>query len=362
MDGKKIKVGIIGATGYAGQELARLLYTHPEAEVIWYGSRSYVDQPYSSVYGNMRAFADEACRDDDIAALAKEADVIFTATPQGYLAGVLTEEVLSEAKVIDLSADFRLKDVSVYEKWYKIEHKSPQFLPEAVYGLCEVNREDIRKARLVANPGCFTTCSIESLYPLVKEHAIDPSTIIVDAKSGTSGAGRGAKVQNLFCEVNESIKAYGVTTHRHTPEIEEQLGYAYHAGEPEMLAKPGGSPILINFTPHLVPMNRGILATCYATLTEGTDAAKIMEIYKSYYGNEPFIRLLGEGGTPETRWVEGSNFLDIGFVIDPRTNRIVVMGTLDNMVKGAAGQAVQNMNLMFGLEETEGLLFPPVFP
>ena len=362
MENKKIKVGIIGATGYAGQELARLLYTHPYTEVIWYGSRSYVNTPYSSVYGNMRAFADADCRDDDIAELAEEADVIFTATPQGYLAGVLTEDILSKAKVIDLSADFRLKDVSVYEKWYKIEHKSPQFLPEAVYGLCEVNREDIKKARLLANPGCFTTCSIESLYPLVKEHAIDPSTIIVDAKSGTSGAGRGAKVQNLFCEVNESIKAYGVTTHRHTPEIEEQLGYAFHAEDPEALAQPGGIPILINFTPHLVPMNRGILATCYASLTEGMDAAKITEIYKSYYGNEPFIRLLGEGGTPETRWVEGSNFLDIGFVIDARTNRIVVMGALDNMVKGAAGQAVQNMNLMFGLEETEGLLFPPVFP
>ena len=359
---KKIKVGIIGATGYAGQEVARLLYTHPQAEVIWYGSRSYVDQPYSAVYGNMKDLADEACKDDDLSALAEQADVIFTATPQGYLAGVLTEEILSKAKVIDLSADYRLKDVSVYEKWYKIEHKSPNFLPEAVYGLCEVNREDVKKARLVANPGCFTTCSIESLYPLVKEHAIDVSTIIVDAKSGTSGAGRGAKVQNLFCEVNESIKAYGVASHRHTPEIEEQLGYAYYAGDAEALSRPGGTPILINFTPHLVPMNRGILATCYATLADGVDAAKIAEIYKTYYEREPFIRLLGEGGTPETRWVEGSNFLDIGFVVDPRTNRVIVMGALDNMVKGAAGQAVQNMNLMFGLEETTGLLFPPVFP
>ena len=359
---QKIKAGIIGATGYAGQELARLLYTHPQAEVIWYGSRSYVDQPYSKVYGNMKAFADQPCRDDDIAALAEEADVIFTATPQGYLAGVLTEDILSKCKVIDLSADFRLKDVSVYEKWYKLEHKSPQFLEEAVYGLCEVNREQIRSTRLLANPGCFTTCSIESLYPLVKEHAIDPDTIIVDAKSGTSGAGRGAKVQNLFCEVNESIKPYGVTNHRHTPEIEEQLGYAYHAGDKEALSKPGGSPILINFTPHLVPMNRGILATCYAKLEQGVDASRIAEIYQNYYGNEPFIRLLGEGGIPETRWVEGSNFLDIGFVVDERTGRVVVMGALDNMVKGAAGQAVQNMNLMFGLEETEGLLFPPVFP
>ena len=350
MDGKKIKVGIIGATGYAGQELARLLYTHPQAEVIWYGSRSYVDQPYSAVYGNMRAFADEACRDDDIAALAKEADVIFTATPQGYLAGVLTEEILSDAKVIDLSADFRLKDVSVYEKWYKIEHKSPQFLPEAVYGLCEVNREDIKKARLLANPGCFTTCSIESLYPLVKEHAIDPSTIIVDAKSGTSGAGRGAKVQNLFCEVNESIKAYGVATHRHTPEIEEQLSYA------------AGKEMLINFTPHLVPMNRGILATCYASLTEGADAQKIREAYEKYYKEEYFIRFLGKDSFPETRWVEGSNFVDIGYTVDPRTNRVIAAGALDNLVKGAAGQAVQNMNLLFGLPENTGLKLVPVFP
>ena len=359
---KKIKVGIIGATGYAGQELARLLYTHPETEVIWYGSRSYVDTPYSKVYGNMTSMADAPCKDDDILALSKEADVIFTATPQGYLAGVLTEEILSNCKVVDLSADYRLKDVATYEKWYKIEHKSPQFLPEAVYGLCEVNREKVKTARLVANPGCFTTCSILSLLPLVKEHAIDVDTIIVDAKSGTSGAGRGAKVNNLFCEVNESIKAYGVATHRHTPEIEEQLGYAFHADEAGVNDVPGGSPITINFTPHLVPMNRGILATCYAKLVAGVTAEEITKIYQCHYGEEPFIRFLGEGAAPETRWVEGSNFMDIGFVVDKRTNRVIVMGTIDNMVKGAAGQAVQNMNLMFGLPETEGLLLPPVFP
>ncbi len=359
---KKIKAGIIGATGYAGQEVARLLYTHPSAEVIWYGSRSYVDQSYGRVYGNMASFADEPCRDDDIASLAGEADVIFTATPQGYLAGVLNEEILSKCKVIDLSADYRLKDVSVYEKWYKIEHKSPELIKEAVYGLCEINREDVKKARLVANPGCFTTCSIMSLYPLVKDHLVDPDTIIVDAKSGTSGAGRGAKVDNLYCEVNESIKAYGVATHRHTPEIEEQLGYAYHAGDEAVMAIPGGKPVCINFTPHLVPMNRGILATCYAKLGEGVTSGQITAAYEKYYGNEPFVRFLGEGACPQTRWVEGSNLLDIGFVVDPRTGRVIVMGALDNMVKGAAGQAVQNMNLMFGLPETEGLLFPPVFP
>ncbi|MBR3538658.1 MAG: N-acetyl-gamma-glutamyl-phosphate reductase [Eubacterium sp.] len=357
---KKIKAGIIGATGYAGHEVARLLYNHPSAEVIWYGSRSYVDQSYSKIYGNMKSFADDSCRDDDIVALAKEADVIFTATPQGYLAGILTEEILKECKVVDLSADYRLKDVKVYESWYKIEHKSPQFLAEAVYGLAEVNREAVKKARLVANPGCYTTCSILTLYPLVKEHLIDPDTIIVDAKSGTSGAGRGAKVDNLFCEVNENFKAYGVASHRHTPEIEEQLGYAW--GDEEARRIPGGKPLTINFTPHLLPINRGILATCYAKLADNVTAADITAAYEKYYAEEPFIRFLGEGACPQTRWVEGSNLLDIGFVQDPRTNRVIAMGALDNMVKGAAGQAVQNMNLMFGLPETEGLLFPPMFP
>ena len=266
------------------------------------------------------------------------------------LASVISEEILSKTKIVDLSADFRIKDVKTYEKWYGIEHKSPQFIEEAVYGLCEVNREDVKSARLVANPGCYTTCSILTAYPLSKEGLIDMNTLIVDAKSGTSGAGRGAKVPNLFCEVNENMKAYGVTTHRHTPEIEEQLSYA------------SGEPVMINFTPHLVPMNRGILATEYASLKEKVTAEEVMAIYQKYYGNEYFIRLLGAGACPETKWVEGSNFVDIGFQIDERTNRIVMMGAIDNLVKGAAGQAVQNMNLMFGLPEQEGLKLVPLFP
>lgn len=276
--------------------------------------------------------------------------MIFTATPQGFCASVISEEILSKTKIVDLSADFRIKDVKTYEKWYGIEHKSPQFIEEAVYGLCEVNREDVKSARLVANPGCYTTCSILTAYPLSKEGLIDMNTLIVDAKSGTSGAGRGAKVPNLFCEVNENMKAYGVTTHRHTPEIEEQLSYA------------SGEPVMINFTPHLVPMNRGILATEYASLKEKVTAEEVMAIYQKYYGNEYFIRLLGAGACPETKWVEGSNFVDIGFQIDERTNRIVMMGAIDNLVKGAAGQAVQNMNLMFGLPEQEGLKLVPLFP
>lgn len=345
-----VKVGIIGATGYAGQELVRLLLGHKEAEIVWYGSRSYIDKDYSEVYGNLFEIVDAKCMDDNMDELSKKADVIFTATPQGLCASLINEEILERCKVIDLSADFRLKDVSVYEKWYKIEHKSPQYIDEAVYGLCEINREDIRGARLIANPGCYTTCSILSLYPLAKEQIIDANTIIVDAKSGTSGAGRGAKVANLFCEVNESMKAYGVTTHRHTPEIEEQLGIA------------NGSPITINFTPHLVPMNRGILVTAYASLKKDVTESDVRAIYEKYYGNERFIRLLKQGTCPETRFVEGSNYTDIGFVLDKRTNRIVVMGALDNLVKGATGQAVQNMNIVSGFDETEGLKMPPMFP
>ncbi len=276
--------------------------------------------------------------------------MIFTATPQGLCASLVNEEILSKVKIIDLSADFRIKDVSVYEQWYGIEHKSPQFIKEAVYGLCEVNREDIKKARLVANPGCYTTCSILTAYPLAKEGLIDMSTLIIDAKSGTSGAGRGAKLPNLFCEVNENMKAYGVAAHRHTPEIEEQLGYA------------SGGKVVLNFTPHLVPMNRGILATEYAKLTREVSYEEVKAIYDKYYAEEKFVRVLEQDEYPETKWVEGSNYVDVNFKIDPRTGRIIMMGAVDNLVKGAAGQAVQNMNLMFGLKESEGLELVPMFP
>ena len=350
-----IKVGIIGSTGYAGQEIVRILLGHKEAEIVWYGSRSFIDQKYYQVYGNMFQIVDAKCMDDNMEELASKVDVIFTATPQGLCGSLVNEEILSKVKIIDLSADFRIKDVATYEKWYKIEHKSPQFIDEAVYGLCEINREDIKKCRLLANPGCYTTCSILSLYPLVKEGLVDANSIIVDAKSGTSGAGRGAKIANLYCEVNESIKAYGVTTHRHTPEIEEQLGYA------------AGKEIHINFTPHLVPMNRGILATEYATLKKKPDGTlptydEIKAVYDKYYANEKFVRVLKKGVCPETKWVEGSNYVDVNFVIDERTGRIIMMGALDNLVKGAAGQAVQNMNLLFGFDEAEGLNMVPMFP
>ena len=345
-----IKVGIIGATGYAGGELVRLLLGHKEAEIKWYGSRSYVDQKYAKVYQNMFQLVDDRCLDDNMEEMAKQVDVIFTATPQGLCASLVNDDILNKVKVIDLSADFRIKDAVVYEEWYGIEHKAKQYLDEAVYGLCEINREAVKKARLVANPGCYPTCSILSIYPLLKEGLIDPSTVIIDAKSGTSGAGRGAKVDNLFCEVNENIKAYGVATHRHTPEIEQELSLA------------AGEPVTISFTPHLVPMQRGILVTAYASLKREVTWEEVKAVYDRYYDKERFVRVLDQDVCPQTRWVEGSNYVDVGFKIDPRTKRIIMMGAMDNLVKGAAGQAVQNMNLVFGLDEAEGLRMAPLFP
>ena len=345
-----IKAGIIGATGYAGAEIARILACHREAEVVWYGSRSYIDKPYSEVYGNMYNIADDACKEEDLEVLMKEADVIFTATPQGKCSTIMSEELLSNAKVIDISAAFRIKDVAKYEEWYGLKHGSPEFIDEAVYGLCELARDEIRGARLIANPGCYPTCSILSIYPALAAGIIDPDSIIIDAKSGTTGAGRGAKVANLFCEVNENIKAYSVPGHRHTPEIEDQL------------AKACGRELHINFTPHLVPMERGILVTAYANLASEVSDSEIRDIYEKFYANEHFVRVLPEGRLPETRNVRCSNYADIAFKTDRRTGRLIMMGAIDNLVKGAAGQAVQNMNIMFGIDEKEGIdLIPSSF-
>ncbi len=343
-----IKVGIIGATGYAGAELVRLLQNHPQAQIVWYGSRSYVEQKYADVYHSTFEIVDDICMDDNMEEMADQVDVIFTATPQGFCASALTSEILSRVKVIDLGADFRLKNPETYEQWYGIKHEAPSLLPEAVYGLCERNRQAVKEARLVANPGCYPTCSILSLYPLVREKMIDLHSIIIDAKSGVTGAGRSAKTDSLFCEVHDSIKAYGVTTHRHTPEIEEQLGIA------------AGEEVLLNFTPHLIPMERGILVTAYANLLGSYTYEDLKAVYDRYYAEEPFIRILPREVCPQTRWVKGSNYVDLNFQIDERTRRVIMMGALDNMVKGAAGQAVQNMNLMFGFEETTGLTALPM--
>lgn len=345
-----IKAGIIGATGYAGVELVRILLGHKDTKIVWYGSKSYIDKQYKDVYQSMFRLVEDICKDDNIEELAKEVDVIFTATPQGFLSEILTEEILSKVKVIDLSADFRIQNVDVYEDWYKINHGAKDLIKEAVYGLCEIHRNKIKEARLIANPGCYPTCSILSIYPLLKNGLIHPDSIIIDAKSGTSGAGRGLKLDNLYCEVNESIKAYGVSNHRHTPEIEEQFS---------LFAK---EEVIINFTPHLVPMNRGILVTAYGNLTKPCTYEELKAVYEETYKDEYFVRLLEKGKTPETRWVRGSNFVDINITVDPRTNRVIMMGAMDNLVKGAAGQAVQNMNIIFGLPEQEGLRLAPIFP
>ena len=339
-----IKVGIIGATGYAGGELVRILMGHKDAEIVWYGSRSYVDQKYADVYRNMFQIVDAKCMDDNMDELAEQVDVIFTATPQGLCASLINEEILSKTKIIDLSADFRLKDVKVYEEWYKIEHKAPQYIDEAVYGLCEINRDKVKDARIVANPGCYTTCSILTAYPLAKEGLIDMSTLIIDAKSGTSGAGRGAKLPNLYCEVNENIKAYGVATHRHTPEIEQEIS---------LLA---GHDITLSFNTHILPTNRGILSTIYTKLKNpATTLDEVREVFTRTWEHSPWIRILPKGALPETRFVRGSMFCDLGLVVDPRTGRLIIISAIDNLCRGASGQAMANANLMCGLPVSAGL-------
>ena len=343
-----IKVGIIGATGYAGSELVRLITQHPKAELVTMTSQSYAGQEYKEVYSNY-SHLDYVCEEEHIEEMAEKCDVIFLALPHGVASKKINADILSKTKIIDLGADFRIQDVDVYEKWYTT-HYSKDILPEAVYGLCEINRDKIKGKRIVANPGCYTSCSILSLYPLVKEGMIDLSSIIIDAKSGATGAGRGLSLGNHYCELNESVKAYKVASHRHTPEIEEQLSIA------------AGQDIVLNFTPHLIPMDRGILATCYATLNKKYTYDDFRKAYEKHYGNEHFIRLTKEGVFPETKWVKGSNFVDIGFTVDERTNRVIVIGALDNLFKGAAGQAVQNMNIIMGIEETTGIDYVPIFP
>ncbi len=344
-----IQAGIIGATGYAGSELFRILSNHPEVNIKTITSQSYRGENYGDIYENFR-HKENICKEEDIEKMSKECDIIFLALPHGVASKKVNKGILENTKIIDLGADFRLQDVNIYEDWYKTRHEAKELLSSAIYGLCEINRDKIKNKRIIANPGCYTTCSILSLYPLVKEKMIDIKTIIIDAKSGVTGAGRGISLGTHFNEVNESVKAYKIASHRHTPEIEEQLSYA------------AGEKVVLSFTPHLIPMNRGILATSYALLNNSYSYTDIKEAYEKYYKNEYFIRLTKEGVFPETKWVKGSNFCDIGFTIDKRTNRVIITGAIDNLFKGAAGQAVQNMNILFDLDEKTGIDYPPTFP
>ncbi|MDI9475741.1 MAG: N-acetyl-gamma-glutamyl-phosphate reductase [Natronincolaceae bacterium] len=345
-----LKVGIIGATGYAGGELVRLVSNHSELEISFLDSRSYASVEYSKIYPNFKNIVDNKCISINLEKDLDEIDVFFIALPHGLSQGLVKKILEKNKKVIDLSADFRLRDVDTYEEWYTVKHEAKELLVKAVYGLCEIYADRIREADLVANPGCYPTSVILPLYPLLKERLIDSDIIIVDAKSGVSGAGRSVKDANLFSQCNENLRAYGIGTHRHTPEIEQELSTA------------AGKRVMAQFTPHLAPMTRGILSTIYLTNNKKVKAREIRDTLEYYYKNQQFIRILEEGEYPQTKAVYGSNYCDIGFKMDERTNTIVVVSAIDNLVKGAAGQAVQNMNLMFGFDIDEGLKQPPVWP
>lgn len=337
-----IKVAVLGATGYAGIELVRILSGHPDVELKILGSHSFAGQPISEVYGNFNHVLDLTCEEIDMDKVA-ECDVAFTALPHGASKDVIPSLIKTGVKVIDLSGDFRYDDIEVYEKWYNQKHSSPELLAESVYGLCELYRDKVKSARLVGNPGCYTTCSILGTYPILKRGLGKSENIIIDAKSGVTGAGRGLGLAYHFCECTENTKAYKIATHRHTSEIEQEL------------SKAAGEEIMVSFTPHLIPQKRGILATIYVNLKKPCTTEELVEVYKDFYKNEHFVRVLDAGKLPETKNVAGSNYVDIGMVVDERLNRAVIVSAIDNIYKGAAGQAVQNMNLMFGLDEKTGI-------
>ncbi len=335
-----VKASVVGATGYAGAELMRLLTAHQQVTVMHAISKSFAGQKMSDVYPSFFS-SDYSLEELDYDSVAKDSDIVFTCLPHGASAETAAQLLARGVKVIDLSGDFRYNDISVYESWYKVKHAAPELLAESVYGMPELYRERIKKARLIGNPGCYTTCSILAVYPLLKAGIIESGGIIIDAKSGVTGAGRSEKLANSFCEVDESIKAYGVATHRHTSEIEQELGLA------------AGMEVAVSFTPHLLPVKRGILSTIYLTPKTGVTEADIVAAY-AMYKDEPYVQVTGSR-LPELKHVNGSNNCAIGYVLDQRVNRLIVVSCLDNLIKGAAGQAVQNMNLVCGFEETAGL-------
>jgi len=344
-----IKAAVVGASGYAGLELLRLLVRHPRVEISSITSRQYVNEDICAVFPSLAGIISLDCDDVDVEEIAAKSDVVFTALPHKAAMDVVPDFLEHSCKVIDLSADYRLQDVAVYQQWYQ-PHSSPELLSEAVYGLPELFREQIAGCRLLANPGCYPTSVALALAPLLKHEIVDHRSLIIDSKSGTSGAGRAAKTGSLFCEVNEGFKAYGVSNHRHTPEIEQTLSFV------------AGEPVTVNFTPHLLPVNRGILSTCYASLVNEIDFASVENLYRTFYADQPFVRIMPGGQLPNVAFIRGSNYADLGFVVDERTKRIIVVSAIDNLVKGAAGQAVQNMNIMLGYPETLGLDSVPLFP
>jgi N-acetyl-gamma-glutamyl-phosphate reductase len=342
-------VAIVGASGYTGVELARLLVAHPKVKITCLTSRQHAGVPFSEVFPSMRGVLDLVCDPVDIDLICSKADLIFTALPHKTAMEVVPSLLSAGKRVIDLSADYRLSDAQTYASWYQ-PHTSPHLLNEAVYGLPELYREGISKARLIANPGCYPTSVALALAPLLAKNLVDADTLIIDSKSGVSGAGRVAKQGSLYCEVNESFKAYGVATHRHTPEIEQTLSAL------------ADKKVTVSFTPHLLPVNRGILTTCYATLTPFAPIESVLSVFDEFYAEEKFVRVLPSGQLPDVGFVRGSNYCDIGVVTDNRTGRVIIVSAIDNLVKGAAGQAVQNMNILLGCHETTGLGQVGLFP
>jgi N-acetyl-gamma-glutamyl-phosphate reductase len=351
---KLIRVGIVGATGYAGQELVRLLLGHPQVEIKALASKSKTGKSFASVYPGFSKFFDLNCVEEDSLKMAESVDLLFFALPHGAAAQQVDDRLLEMVPIVDLGSDFRLKDPGAYEKWYGFKHPRPDLLSQSAYGLSELRRKEIAAARIVANPGCYATGTILALKPLIDASILDPKSIVIDAKSGVSGAGRSLSLDLHFDECNETVKAYKVASHRHIPEMEQELAN-------------GKGQFPLTFTPHLIPMNRGILVTAYGSLVAKTSEKAIGDLYRKAYDAEHFIRLFEPQGQdeyafPETRFVKGTNFCDIGWRIDERTNRLIVVAALDNLVKGAAGQAIQNMNLLFDLPETTGLKQIPIFP
>ncbi|HBK78476.1 MAG TPA: N-acetyl-gamma-glutamyl-phosphate reductase [Nitrospinae bacterium] len=339
------RIAVVGATGYTGFELLRLLASHGGVEIGALTSETYTGKDVGEVFPALSKVVSRRLEKFG-RAVCEGADVVFCCLPHRTAMNTVPGLLDQGFRVVDLSADFRLRDASVYEKWYETEHICPERISGAAYGIPELYRNEIRAARLVANPGCYPTGAIVALAPLLRSNLIDPASIIIDAKSGVSGAGRKAELALQFSEVNEGFKAYGIASHRHTPEIEQELSVA------------AGIEVRVSFTPHLVPMTRGILSTIYARAREGVTEAGAREALGKAYGEEPFIRLMPEGGFPNVSQVAGSNFLDIGLTLDGRTGRFVIVTVIDNLVKGASGAAVQNMNILLGLEETQGLSHP----
>ncbi len=344
-----VKVSIIGATGYAGAELVKLLLAHPEVTITHVTSESNPGVPLYEVYPHLRGVTDLVLESaSDILPIAKDSDFLFVALPHGHAMKIGLAVKNLPVRIIDLGADYRFDNSEIYEAWYHVPHTYPD--APRVYGLAELTRDAVKEAKIIGNAGCYTTASILALAPLVEANLIDTDSIIVDAKSGVSGAGRTAKTATHFPEFYDNFNAYGVATHRHTPEIEQALSALC------------GHDVTLNFTPHLVPMSRGILATAYAKCNDGVTAETITTTFEKKYGDEQFIRLLGLGAYPNTKYVRGSNFVDIGWHYDKRTNRVIVLSAIDNLVKGAAGQAVQNFNIANGFPEATGLQLTPMFP